>query len=81
MSLHSLGDHTLPADLLDPSLRWHSLCYNNVRHILYIYSNDALFGVRHCIFGRFSAFTTNMWSFYIYKNVVFDHINDKKVLK
>ena len=45
MSPHSLGDHTLPADLLDPSLRWHSLCYNNVRHILYIYSNDALFGV------------------------------------
>ena len=43
--------------------------------------NDALFGVRHCIFGRFFAFTTNMWSFDIYKNVVFDHINDKKVVK
>ena len=85
MSPHSLGDHTIPTTLLDPNLRWHSLCYNNVRHFFCICLNDALLRLVTLYYlptsVDFSLFNDEYVIFSIYKNVIFYHINDKNVVK
>ena len=61
MSIPQLCGPHIPQDSLNPNLRWHSLCYNNVRRILYICLNDALLRLVTLYFRSIFHFsTTNM---------------------
>ena len=81
MSPQPWGPHH-PHTLLDPNLRWHSLCYNNVRHFFCICLNDALLRLVTLYFRSiFPLFNDEYVIFNIYKNVIFYHTNDKNVVK